>query len=182
MDWGGDLGVIDGPDYVKRFSPFALLWMWGTMHRWLRTCLFMPLPDVLGDAERTIREWYRWYGFFVGWPKAFIAQDGQEGLPFPKGEWRCLFVGGTTEWKTSEAAYSVILRAQRLKKHIHIGRVNWWKRYKHFAQMRGSERWTGLEDGIADSGRVDDLMASESKRRSDWACEFCGLLYIISRG
>ena len=40
------------------------------------------------------------------------------------------------------AAVSVIKRAQRAGKHIHIGRVNWGRRYRLFAVLQGSEDFT----------------------------------------
>ena len=144
MDWGADLGCLDGPAFVKRFdSGLAIPWLRETMDRYRETCLFIPAPDVVGDAGATLEAWDEWAGKLEGWPLAYIAQDGAECLPFPEiPEFGTVFVGGSTEWKLSEACYSVILRAQELGKRIHIGRVNWWKRYKHFRQMPGSEGWT----------------------------------------
>jgi hypothetical protein len=107
------------------------------------TCLFVPAPDVPRDAQRTLDEWNRWRPRLDPWPVAFVAQDGQEDLDLPDpGQWTTLFIAGSTDWKVSQAAVNVIRRAQDLGKDIHIGRVNWWRRYKHFAQMPGSEGWT----------------------------------------
>jgi hypothetical protein len=138
MDW-----AADNQAFTQGFEP-GLFFPWlETMKPYRETCLFVPLPDVFGDAVRTIRNFTMWCYKFTGWPRAFVAQDGQESLELPdSSRWAALFVGGTTEWKLSEAAYSVIQEAQRLGKHIHIGRVNWWKRYAHFAGMPGSEEWT----------------------------------------
>lgn len=142
MRWAADLGCEDGPPYVKRCDAGELFPWLDSMLPWRPACLFVGCPDVVGDARHTIDAYWRWFQHFTGWPLAFVAQDGQEDLEFPGDEWQCLFVGGSTTWKTSEAAYSVILRAQALGKRIHIGRVNWWKRYQHFAGMPGAERWT----------------------------------------
>lgn len=144
MDWAADLGCQAGPDYVKRWNPTrAFRWLYGTMAPHRRRCLFVAGFDVVGDAKRTIAALERFKHWMPGWPLAFCAQDGQESLALPvHTRWSTLFIGGTTEWKLSEAAYGVIQEAQRLGKHIHIGRVNWWKRYAHFAGMPGSEEWT----------------------------------------
>ena len=41
-----------------------------------------------------------------------------------------------------QGAITCIKKAQRLGKHIHIGRVNGWKRYEHFSQMEGGNEFT----------------------------------------
>jgi len=99
-------------------------------------------PDVVGDAQRTLEAFATWAPHFTGWSLAFVAQDGQEALPFPEMQWSTLFVGGSTEWKLGEGAASCIRRAQALGKHIHIGRVNNWRRYHYFRGMEGSDEWT----------------------------------------
>jgi len=145
-------GILDGmrwaadnQAFTRGFEPAPFFEWLETMWPYRKTCLFVPLPDVVGDAKRTLRNfetWRNWPAFRL-WPLAVVAQDGQESLSLPDPRhWSALFVGGSTRWKLSEAAYSVILEAQRLGKHIHIGRVNWWKRYAHFAGMPGSEEWT----------------------------------------
>ena len=53
-----------------------------------------------------------------------------------------LFIGGTTAWKVSRAARGLIRRAHALGKHIHIGRINWWRRYEYFRGLEGSDAWT----------------------------------------
>jgi len=142
MEWAGDIGCESGPEYVKRCDPdAAFLWL-DSMLPYRERCLFVTVPDVVGDAAATIDAYWRWNQHFTGWPLAFAAQDGQERLTFPGDDWRVLFVGGTTEWKLSRACEGVIRDAQRLGKRIHIGRVNYWKRYAHFRRMPGSEEWT----------------------------------------
>lgn len=142
MDWAADLGCEDGPEYVKRFDPDATFPWLDSMVLYRQRCLFVTAPDVVGDAARTNDVYERQGQEFRGWPLAFVAQDGQEKLEFPDGDWQTLFVGGSTEWKLSKACEDVIERAQSLGKHIHIGRVNYWKRYAHFRRMPGSEEWT----------------------------------------
>lgn len=61
----------------------------------------------------------------------------QDETPF-----RCVFIGGSTEWKDSYHALTVIEQAQRMQKHVHIGRVNHERRYTHFARVAGSEHFT----------------------------------------
>jgi len=142
MDWAADLGCEDGPEWVKRCDPdVAFPWL-DSMLRYRDRCLFVTVPDVVGDAARTVDAYWQWNQHFTGWPLAFAAQDGQERLAFPDDDWQVLFVGGSTDWKLSTACEDVIGQAQALGKRIHIGRVNWWKRYAHFRRMPGSEGWT----------------------------------------
>jgi hypothetical protein len=134
------------------------------MREYRSTCLFVQVPDAAGDATATLEAWTEWASAIadLGWPLAFVAQDGQEQLPFPHSpEWTTLFVGGyspdKSEWKVSESARQVILRAQRMGKAIHIGRVNWGRRYQFFRGLPGSEfftcdgtahRWMGRERAV----------------------------------
>ena len=98
-------------------------------------CLFVVAPDVVGNAVATVELFHEWGQRMRQWgPVAFVAQDGQESLEFPISfDW--LFLGGTTGWKMSDAADACIFRARDMGKRIHIGRVNSWKRWKHFAVM-----------------------------------------------
>lgn len=147
---GVPIGILEGMDWAADNQAFTvgfdpeLFFPWlASMEPYRAKCLFVPPPDVAGDARATIAQFYRWRPCFDGWPCAFVVQDGQENLELPDLQlWSTLFVGGTTEWKLSEAAYSIILAAQQLGKRIHIGRVNWWRRYQHFASMPGSREWT----------------------------------------
>ncbi len=112
--------------YLERFTPYAA------------NCLFAVVPDVVGNARDTILQYEMlWYGAVTcDLPPAFVAQDGQEDLDFPDDE--CLidtvFIGGSTEWKLSNAALSVIERAQAAGYKVHAGRVNSRQRYDHFHQ------------------------------------------------
>lgn len=140
--WAGDLGCLNGPEWVKRCDvEKARAWLFETMARHRRQCLFVTVPDVVGDAEATLATFIQLRPRFLGWPLAYVAQDGSESLPFPHGA-RAVFIGGSTEWKLSAAATEVIQRAVANRLHVHIGRVNWWKRYSHFRCLPHSETFT----------------------------------------
>jgi hypothetical protein len=87
-------------------------------------CLFVVVPDVVGSARRTNECFEMWAPQLGAWPLAYAAQDGAEDLPIPWSRCAAVFVGGSTRWKTSEAAKAVIRAAQVLGKHVHVGRVN----------------------------------------------------------
>jgi hypothetical protein len=139
MEWAGDAPVFGSKD----FEPDKWLQWLKIMQPYRVSCLFVVCPDVVGDAAMTLVWFKTWRPRLNGWPVAFVAQDGQEDLDFPDhNSWSALFVGGSTEWKESKAAIEVIQRAQLLDKHIHIGRVNWGRRYRMFRILAGSEGFT----------------------------------------
>lgn len=78
----------------------------------------------------------------LGFPTAFVAQDGQEYLPIPWDAFDCLFVGGSTAWKLSEPAYALVREAKRRGKWCHMGRVNSWRRIRA-AAMSGYDSCDG---------------------------------------
>lgn len=135
--------AADNQAFTKGFDHDIFFPWLETMNEYRSTCLFVTCPDVIGKAPETIALFEKWRNRFDGWPVAFVAQDGQELLAFPDAElWDCLFLGGSTIWKMSEGAIKCIRRAQKKEKHIHIGRVNFLRRYNHFAALNGSERFT----------------------------------------
>jgi hypothetical protein len=48
----------------------------------------------------------------------------------PWDEFGCWFIGGSTEWKLSEASRQLALEARRRGKHLHMGRVNSLRRMR----------------------------------------------------
>jgi len=141
-------GIIDGLPWAADNNAFTQGFEPVNYFSWLRNmepyrdmCLFVVVPDVVGDAIQTGANYRHWLRYFESWPVAFAAQDGQEYLPLPQ-YFDALFIGGSTQWKESQAAISVIRRAQKMGKAIHIGRVNWGRRYKMFNILKGSESFT----------------------------------------
>lgn len=102
-------------------------------------CLFVCVPDVVGNARRT-RELYFHFTqkmFMKPWAEkwAFVLQDGMEDLNIEWYAMRYLFVGGTNEFKDSSAAYDIVKTAKALGVPVHVGRVNTWKRYETYAAL-----------------------------------------------
>jgi hypothetical protein len=135
--------AADNQAFTKGFNPDKFFPWLEKMSEYKSTCLFVVCPDVVGNAVETLSLFQQYQSSFGGWPVAFVAQDGMENLEFPASQlWQCLFIGGSTVWKMSAAAIDCIHRAQSIGKHIHIGRVNWLRRYEHFASLENSERFT----------------------------------------
>lgn len=85
--------------------------------------MWVAVPDVVGDAEATMRMWHEWHQR-VDFPLAFVAQDGMEPQDVPR-EAICCFIGGTTKWKLESAR-----RFKGVCRLLHIGRVNTEKRLR----------------------------------------------------
>lgn len=139
--WAGDLGALQGPGYVKKISLSTVAAWLPVMRPYQSRCLFLAGGDIVGDATATLETYAEFEHYFTDWPLAYVAQNGAENLPIP-ATCAAVFIGGDTEWKESMAAVSVIKRAQAMGKHIHIGRVNWERRYKLFSMLAGSEDFT----------------------------------------
>lgn len=96
-------------------------------------CLFAVAPDVVGDAAATLERSLPWLPKIraLGYPAAFVAQDGQESLPVPWDEFDCLFIGGSTEWKLGHHARALVAEAKARGKWVHMGRVNSERRFRY---------------------------------------------------
>ena len=133
--------AADNECFTKEFNVTRFLDWLERMEPYRDTCLFVAVPDVVGDARATLERWMEMAWQVDAWPVAFVAQDGQEDMPFPES-FDVLFIGGTTKWKMGSGALECIRRGQALGTRIHIGRVNWYKRYRYFAGLPGGEDFT----------------------------------------
>lgn len=100
-------------------------------------CRFVAVPDVVGDARRTLEVFSFWRRKpeLAGWPLALVVQNGQENLPIPWQHLDAIFVGGDTAWKEGPGAAGCIKAALALGKWVHVGRVNTPGRFEHFEKM-----------------------------------------------
>lgn len=95
-------------------------------------CLFVTVPDVVGDSEATMmlfREWHETVAK-VG-PVGLVGQDGLTSGQVPWNDIQTLFIGGTTEWKLGEDARLLMKEAHERGKWVHMGRVNSWRRVEY---------------------------------------------------
>jgi len=99
-------------------------------------CLFAVAPDVVGDAAATLERSRPFLPVIraMGYPAAFVFQNGQEHLPIPWDEFDVGFIGGDTTWKLGIAAAQLTREALDRGKRMHAGRVNGGPR---FAYLRG---------------------------------------------
>lgn len=110
----------------------------------IEACRWVAMPDVVGSARRTLECFARWADKLHGWPKALVAQDGQEDLGIPWDEIECIFIGGTTEWKGSDHAMQIAKAARVIGKWVHVGRINTALRMKRWEDVADSFDGTGL--------------------------------------
>lgn len=139
----GSVGLLVSPNYwrkvpLDRWMPFALdngaftAWRdktawdvdgWRTMLRTIKlrhlTPLWAAVPDVVADAEATIRNWYIYAQEIhkLGWPAAFCLQDGMTVKDVPRDA-QIVFVGGTDRWK-----FPNLEMWTRNFPHVHCARV-----------------------------------------------------------
>ena len=88
------------------------------------TPVFVCLPDVVGDAARTLDLFDAFMPATETLPRALVIQDGIENFRIPWDDIDAVFIGGTTEFKKSIQAINVCKVAKILGKWIHVGRVN----------------------------------------------------------
>ena len=89
-----------------------------------RVCLFIAIPDVVGDHTATLSRWHRYRAELRACrPRSFARTDA---LPssVPWDECDAVFIGGTTSYKLSPTAEAICLEAKARGKWIHMGRVN----------------------------------------------------------
>lgn len=98
-------------------------------------CRFVVVPDVVFSARRTLEVFEHWRHELPRWKLAFVAQDGQENLPIPFEHIDCLFIGGSTRWKESDAALACVRAARACEKWVHIGRINEKNRFEGFEKL-----------------------------------------------
>jgi hypothetical protein len=135
--------------------------------RWLRcldsmprdVCQWATAPDVVGCHDATIQRSVRWLKHIrdMGFPAAFVAQNGATPATMPWDEFDVLFIGGVgeclrcqftnypvdldrrhcpicgwklTEWKLGDESLLLINEAQQRDLPVHVGRVNTDQRFR----------------------------------------------------
>lgn len=125
-----------GVDWCADNGCFSNKWNGDHWWRWLdrqeRTMRFATCPDVVGNWNQTLRLFNKWAPRMTAAqiPVAVVAQDGATPQTIPWDDVSCVFIGGTTEWKLSATAESIVAEANRKQIWAHIGRVNSYKRLR----------------------------------------------------
>lgn len=113
--------------------------------------VFVCLPDIVGDAVRTLDLFSAFERRTNGLPRALVLQDGIGNHRIDWDKLEAVFVGGTNDFKISTEAINVCRVAKMLGKWVHVGRVNTASRVSN---------WIGLADSIDGSGisRFDHML------------------------
>ena len=116
-----------------------------------RRPVFVALPDIVGDARRTLDLFNHFVGKTGGLPRALVLQDGIGAYSIPWDELDAVFVGGSDAFKISAECLNACKAAKMLRKHVHVGRVN---------EPRRAMNWLDIADSIDGSGisRFDHML------------------------
>lgn len=105
--------------------------------------VFVTLPDIVGDARRTLELYSQFYDEVHPLPCALVLQDGIGNFSIDWNKVDAVFVGGSDAFKISNEAINACKVAKMLDKWVHVGRVNTPQRVS---------QWIGLADSIDGSG------------------------------
>jgi hypothetical protein len=105
--------------------------------------LFVTLPDIVCDAQRTAELFDAFHRRTQELPRALVLQNGIARVRIPWSELAAVFIGGDDPFKISPEAMAAARTAKMLGKWVHVGRVNTAARVRN---------WIGLADSIDGSG------------------------------
>ena len=130
VDWCADNGCY-GKNYVGDEKWLSWLDSYSTEQR--SRCRFATAPDVVGDATATLARSLPLLPMIrdLGYPPAFVAQDGIEKIDIPWDAFDVLFIGGSTDFKLGQIVRDVVSMAKEKGKWVHMGRVNSQKRLEY---------------------------------------------------
>lgn len=115
-----------------RYEPQSIVNM---LKRWqgLTGCRFAVVPDVVGNHDETMLLFRAWIGTYnrLGYPSAFVLQNGVTVNSVPYGSINAVFIGGDDLFKYSDTVRAIIDRAKNYGLWIHMGRVNSARRIKY---------------------------------------------------
>jgi len=156
VPWCADNGCFSDK-YVGDERWFA--WLTKNAYR-ADSCVFAVAPDVVGDAAATMARSLPWLPRIrsLGYPAAFVAQDGLEDLTVPWDEFDVLFIGGTTDWKLGRHARHLVSEAKAHGKWVHMGRVNSQRRYL-YAQRIGCDSADGTTLAMFPDATLPDVVS-----------------------
>ncbi len=141
--WAVDNGAFSGFDegafvrLLEAYQPYHA-------SQGYRGCLFVAAPDVVADAASTLRRWPFWARLIrgLGFPPAFVAQDGLSSDRVPWDDIGALFIGGSTDYKESAQVRTLMAYAKARGIWTHWGRVNGKRRYE-MALKAGCDSFDG---------------------------------------
>lgn len=136
--------IVDNGAFVGAFEQEKFYQFLKDKAEWVGSCKFVVVPDEIRDAAATLAQFENYAPGIraLGYPVAYVAQDGADFQPFPVCD--AVFIGGSTRWKMGGGAKLCIARAKAEGKWVHVGRVNSAYRTQHF-QLAGVDSVDGTD-------------------------------------
>lgn len=106
--------------------------------------VFACLPDVVGDARRTVELFKYFTRHTNGIPRALVLQNGIEHVDIPWDDVAAVFIGGDNAFKISAVAFRIAGVAKMLGKWVHVGRVNTAARMRNWLDVADSGDGSGM--------------------------------------
>lgn len=121
-EFSGDFDPRQWVSSMIKYAPYS------------KNCIGIPVRDKVGDALETLRRFSKYHQIVrdLGYPVAFVTQDGITPEMIPWEFFDVLFVGGGDDHKLGQEASVAIAEAKERGKWVHIGRVNSPSRIKQF--------------------------------------------------
>lgn len=98
---------------------------------------FAVAPDVVGDHRATLKRSLPFLPRIraLGYPAAFVLQNGIRLRDVPWDDCDVVFIGGDDQFKTCPVVRDIVSEARARGKGSHCGRVNTWNRLLDVARM-----------------------------------------------
>ena len=125
---------------------------------------FVCLPDIVGDARRTLELFELFKTKTIGVHRALVLQDGISEFNIPWNELSAVFVGGSDNFKIAPECINACKTAKILGKWVHVGRVNTSGRLQNWLDLGDSLDGSGISQYDAMLEDLLTLMNAENKQ------------------
>ena len=148
-----DAGVpfcLDNEVFTGKFDENKWLSAVELCNQYKDKCLFIVIPDVIGDCTSTLAQFNHYRDMVKDLPVALVSQDGikEQAHKIPWNDFDCLFIGGSDEHKLGREGGWILNQAKKHNKWVHVGRVNSPKRILQFWR---ADSWDGTHLGFMPS-------------------------------
>ena len=141
---------LDNGIFTDKFSAGAWIDKLSSLKKHIDTCLFVAIPDVIGDCAETLKQFSHYRSMVSDFPVALVSQDGikEQAHLIPWDDFDCLFIGGSDEHKLGKEGGWILNEVKKRGKWVHVGRVNSISRILQFWQ---ADSWDGTHLGFMPS-------------------------------
>lgn len=170
VKWILDNDAFNGNFNIEKWILFMLKYK-----KFQNNCIGVTIPDIVGDAMETLRNFGYYYRIVkdLGYPVAFVTQDGITPAITPWSLFDTLFIGGTDEHKLNYEAGIMIAEAKKLNKWVHVGRVNSESRMKNFWMVDSVDGTQLSIIGKGTNGQSRNDRQSQDIKRLAIAVQYC---------